>query len=383
MTSPCMDDDRHDDMSGTDILASLAERPGAQVVIVRALRLGDLLCAVPAFRALRAALPLARITLIGLPLAREFVRRCASLDGFAGFPGYPGIADQTVDAGRTLAFLADMQAAHIDLAIQLHGSGVFSNPFTLLLGARQTAGFTRPGETDLGLDLAVPYPGEGHEIQRLLTLTHALCAPDRGSHTEFTILPEDRAELASLQPLQPLLGDARPRIGIHPGAKARTRRWMPDRFAAVADALAARYDAAIVITGGRDEWDMCEAVRNHMRAPAPNLAGQTTLGGLAALLARLDLVIANDSGPAHLAAAVGTRSVVIFGAAQAATWAAPDTSRHRSVSVSVPCRPCYVEECPIGYRCLDAVTVEAVLGEACDLLGSDASATAPRRPALV
>lgn len=357
---------------GTDILASLANQP-ARVVIVRALRLGDLLCAVPAFRALRAALPQAHITLIGLPLAREFVRHCAYLDAFAEFPGYPGIADHTVNVRHMLAFVASMQSVGFDLAIQLHGSGVFSNPFTLLLGAHMTVGFTRPDETDLGLDLAIPYPQEGHEIHRLLTLTHALGAPDLGSYTEFTLLPEDHAELGALRPLQHLFAASQPIIGLHPGAKVPTRRWMPDRFAAVGDALAARYGAAIVITGGRGEWEICETICHLMHAPALNLAGQISLGALAALLTQLQLFIANDSGPAHLAAAMGTRSIVIFGAAQAETWAALDTRHHRSISAAVSCRPCYFAECPIGYRCLHAVTVDAVMRQAIALLGPSAA----------
>ena len=144
-------------MEGKEIVAQLASGP-ARVVVVRALRLGDLLCATPALRGLRALLPQAHFTLIGLPLAREFVRRCRFLDEFVEFPGYPGIANQPVIPSRTLTFLTRMQAEQYDLAIQLHGSGVFSTPFTVLLGARYTIGFTRPDETDLGLDFSVPYP---------------------------------------------------------------------------------------------------------------------------------------------------------------------------------------------------------------------------------
>lgn len=103
-------------VEGPRLLARLAQRP-APVAIVRALRLGDLLCAVPALRALRAALPLAHITLIGLPLAREFVRRCQYVNAFEEFPGYPGIADQPVVAARTLAFLGQMQRRRFDLAV--------------------------------------------------------------------------------------------------------------------------------------------------------------------------------------------------------------------------------------------------------------------------
>ena len=85
-------------MEGKEILAQMASQP-TKVVVMRALRLGDLICATPALRSLRALLPQAHITLIGLPLAREFVRRCHVLNDFVEFPGYPGIADQE-ETGR-------------------------------------------------------------------------------------------------------------------------------------------------------------------------------------------------------------------------------------------------------------------------------------------
>ncbi|HET9979102.1 MAG TPA: glycosyltransferase family 9 protein [Ktedonobacterales bacterium] len=352
--------------------ASLANRP-ARIAIVRALRLGDLLCAVPTFRAIRCALPRAHITLIGLPLAREFVRRCRFLDDYAEFPGFPGIADQPVDPKRTVAFLTITQHRRLDLAIQLHGSGVFSNPFTRLLGARHTIGFTRLGETDLGLDFAIPYPEKGREIDRLLALTHAFGAPDMGDEIELTILPEDEAALASHASIQRLFADGRPLFGIHPGASVATRRWAPERFAAVADTLAARHDAHVVILGTRTEHALCEAVRRRMRAAALNIAGQTSLGMVAALLARLQLLIGNDSGLAHLAVAVGTSVVVIFGAAQVETWEHHEPQRYRALSIAVPCRPCALNECPIGYQCLEGITVAAVVAEAEHLLHGESN----------
>ena len=359
-------------MEGKEILAQLAHRP-SHVVIMRALRLGDLICATPALRSLRAALPHAHFTLIGLPLAREFVHRCRFLDDFEEFPGYPGIADQTIMPRRIVPFLARMQARPYDLAIQLHGSGVFSNPFTVLLGARYTAGFTRPNETDLGLDFSVPYPSKGREIHRLLTLPRALGAPAAGDETELTVLPEDRSALHDSPILHAALDTKRPLIALHPGAKVATRRWPLDRFAAVGDFLSREYDAHILLTGGHDEWAMCEQVRTLMQQPAVNLAGQTSLGTLAALLERLELFLSNDSGPAHVAAAIGTPSITIFGAANIEDWAATDTLRHRSLSIPVPCRPCTLSECPTGYTCLHGVTVEMVIENATALLGQQST----------
>src|SRR6185312_16461550 len=102
------------------------------------------------------ALPDAEITMITLPMLHELVQRSPHLDRFVAFPGFPGIAEQFFDAKRTTDFLSEMQAERFDLAIQMQGSGVHSNPFTLLLGSRATAGFIRRSDTAGRLDAALP-----------------------------------------------------------------------------------------------------------------------------------------------------------------------------------------------------------------------------------
>src|SRR5947209_8298859 len=116
------------------LLSRLPESP-RKVALLRATRIGDFICATPAFRALRLALPDAEITMITLPMLRDLVLRSPHLDRFVAFPGFPGIAEQFFEAGRAVDFFHEMQEEHFDLAIQMQGSGVNSNPFTLLLGA--------------------------------------------------------------------------------------------------------------------------------------------------------------------------------------------------------------------------------------------------------
>ena len=343
-----------------------------RIAIVRALQLGDLLVAVPTLRALRARYPQAEITLIGLPWAASFAQRFARyLDRFVAFPGWPGIAEAPYDAARDATrlnrFLAQQRAYGYDLVIQLHGSGGASNPFALALGGRATVGYAH-GQPQEGMTLSAPYPDGEREILRLLGLARLLgCAAEDVADTrlEFPLTAADHAEAqALLTPIACAGADGAPLIGVHAGARASARRWPAAAFAEVADALAERYDARIMLTGAPDEAPVVAEVARRMRAPALDLAGRTTLGGLAALLTRLDLFISNDTGPAHLAQAVDAPSVTIFGPADPQRWAPLDAARHPIVRAPVACSPCGYTECPIDHRCLRRVTPAMTLAAA-------------------
>ncbi len=131
-----------------------------RVAVLRALQLGDLLCAVPALRALRAALPGAEIVLVGLPWARGFVDAVRALPRrIPRVPGLPRPARAGPELDRIPAFLAAMQAERFDLAIQLHGSGPFVNPLIVLFGARRSAGFFLPGDYCPDPETFLPWPG--------------------------------------------------------------------------------------------------------------------------------------------------------------------------------------------------------------------------------
>jgi ADP-heptose:LPS heptosyltransferase len=323
----------------------LGTPPPRKVAVLRALKLGDLLCAVPALRALRAALPGAELVLVGLPWAREFAARFRHLlDGFREFPGWPGLPEREPQTDRVPGFLAEMQAEKFDLAVQLHGSGAYVNPLVALFGAQHTAGFYRPGDYRPDPDRFLPWPDRGLELRRLLALTEFLGAPARGEHLEFPLTPEDYRAAARLA--------AGEYVCIHPGASVPERRWPAGRFAVVADALAAR-GLKVVLTGTAAEAVLTRSVAGGMAAPATDLAGATDLGATAALIARARLLVCNDTGVSHIAAAVCTPSVVVSTGDNPARWAPPDAARHR-----VLCDPAGL------------VPTAAVLAQALDLLAS-------------
>jgi len=299
-----------------------------EIVVLRALALGDLLCAVPFLRALRGRFPEARISLLGLPWAAAFVARFDEyLDALVPFPGWPGLPEVPFDPARTVRFLRAAQEHRVDLAIQAHGTGVDLNAFIALLGARDSAGYMLSGRP-VPDGTWIPYPGELPEVRRHLRLAAALGADPSDERLEWPIRPNDEAALAAAIAPDALVSGAY--VVVHPGASLPNRRWPPARFAAVADRLAAD-GLRVVLTGVESEAADVAAVRSAMRAPAVNLAGRTSLDALGALVGGARLVVSNDTGVGHLAEAVGTPSVRIFRASDPLRWAALETTRHAAL----------------------------------------------------
>lgn len=344
----------------------------ASIAVFRALQLGDLLCAVPALRALRHARPRARVTLIGLPWARAFAKRFAQyVDDFLEFPGFPGMPERPCDVRALPEFLLAAQARHFDLALQLHGSGALSNPLVAALGARRAAGYFRAGDAEPpGVELLLWRDGE-HEILRYQRLLEALGVPPRGTALEFPLAAGDFEEAAHLGIAA---RDAR-YVCVHPGSQLPSRRWPAERFAAVADALAAR-GLSVVLTGTADEAPLTQRVAAAMRAPALDVAGRTSLGSVAALIDGARLVVANDTGVVHVARACGVPSVAVSCGGDVGRWAPLDAESHRVVHCDVPCRPCAHRVCPIGHPCATGVSVDDVLAAAAALL--EKAARVPR-----
>jgi len=295
--------------------------------VLRALFLGDFLCAEPALRALKTRFPLAQITLIALPWIEPLLRRYTCVDRFLAFPGCQGIAEVPYQPAATEAFLAQAQETGYDLAIQMHGSGPESNDFVAALGAPVSLGYS-PASTPSPLTMPVPYPGDDvHEARKWLGLVAHVGATGRPT-PELPILPEEEAEAGELAAP---LDRKRPIVALHAGSRDPARRWAPERFAALADQLWDTRDCQVILTGSRDDAETNALVLRACRAPVADLSGQTSIGALAALLGRVDLLVTNDSGPSHVAWARGVRSVILFGPTSPARWAPLHGGLHRAV----------------------------------------------------
>ena len=302
--------------------------PPENIAVFRALQLGDLLNAIPALRALRTGFPGAQITFVGLPWARTFVERFHNLlDGFISFPGYTGLPEQEPDMAAFPAFLQEVQDAHFDLAIQMHGSGAISNHLMTFWGAHRYAGFYEADEFCPDRETFLVYPQHEPERWRHLRLMEYLGIPLQGDDLEFPLRAQDWREL---EQIREAIGLRKNFVCIHAGARKPERRWPLENFASVADGLTAR-GYQVVLTGSEEEQTLAATVAGHMAAPAVNLAGKTTLGGLAALLSTARLLVSNDTGVSHVAVAVKTPSVILFSAPDHDRWAPADQELHRVI----------------------------------------------------
>ena len=274
-----------------------------KIAVLRARGLGGLLGTVPVLRALDAAFSDARITLIALPAARGFAARLRRyLAEFAEFPGFPGMPERELH--DLPGFFGAMRAHGFDLALQLHDSGRFSNPFVALLQAKACAGFYEPGGYCPDPSRYLPWQPDEQDVPRDLRLLAHLGVPSKGAHLEFPLADADWRELKGLG-----LREG-PYAVVHPGAPDAAHRWPPERFAEVADELAMD-GLKVVLTGALSETEACGKVKASMRQPALDLAGRTSLGGFAALLGRARLLVSAEAGACRLAAAMRTAGVVV------------------------------------------------------------------------
>jgi ADP-heptose:LPS heptosyltransferase len=285
---------------------------------------------------------------------------------------------------RLLAGARSWRARRYDLAINLEPD-IRSNLLVAVSGAAVKAGFLTGGGGPL-LDIALRYDPrvKTSENQRRLVaaaLGRTGRRPQRGAVLE---LPADARRRAG----ELLRGAGTPLVGLHASGGRAVKQWDPQRFAEVASRLVQEHGATVVLTGTAADRPIVEVVRRALPAAATiDLTGIADLLGLAAVMERLDVYITGDTGPMHLAAAVGTPVVAIFGPSDPARYA-PSHPMHRVVRIDLPCAPCNRIRRPparctgVTPDCLRGVGVDAVHHAATAALAAGRpTAAAPRSSA--
>jgi ADP-heptose:LPS heptosyltransferase len=366
----------------------------SRIAVLRGGGLGDLMFALPAMSALKAAYPEASLTLLGTPLHAELLSQTEGpVDETVVLPFAEGVRPGAEDQEELENFFGRMRDRNFDLAVQLHGGGRYSNPFLLRLGARHTAGTRTPDAARL--ERTVPYLYYQHEPLRALEVAGFAGAAPVELEARLLALPEFRQRLTARLDRMPSSAE-RGRVVIHPGATDPRRRWPAERFGAVAR-KAADDGFRVLVIGDHSEKELAEAVVEHAVGRGANdgapqaglqvesLAGQLGLGELAALLADCSVVVANDSGPRHLAQALGAPTVGVFWAGNAINAGPLGRSLHRiHLGWTTRCPVCGIDITQVGWtapRCPhDESTVEAVAPEAVyeDVLQLTAMSLPPR-----
>lgn len=298
-----------------------------KIAVFRALQLGDMLCAVPALRALHHSLPEANITLLGLPWSKTLIDRFPHyIHSFKHFPGYPGLPEQKVDAKAFSKFLSEVQNEEFDLVLQMQGNGSIVNPMVELFGAKHTAGFYLEDDYCPDKNLFLLYPGFIHEIQRHLALMNHLGIESKGTQLEFPLYKKDYDDFESLG--LPIKNGRY--VCIHPGSRGVWRQWPPKYFAALGNYCAER-NLTIVLTGTKDELHLIDEVKKYLKTEPVIAAGKTSLGAVAALIKNAAVLISNCTGVSHIAAALQTPSVVISLDGEPERWTPLNKQLHKAV----------------------------------------------------
>jgi heptosyltransferase-2 len=334
--------------------------------------MGDVVLSLAAVRDLRRNFPAARIEVLARPGVADLYRAVAEVDAV-------GVTGAFRDDVRTMA-----AGAHDAVALLTNSFGSALQAFMARVPTRW--GYDTDGRAALLTRWArVPAGVRGQsEVYYYRAMLAGLGLEVTASPDVTLRCPEEWSARGAA-----LLGDddgraGGPWVGFAPGASfGSAKRWIPERYSAVGDRLARREGARIVILGTPGERPLADGVAAGMRAPARNLCGETTTAEMVGVLGNLGLLVTGDSGPMHVAAALGVPVVAVFGPTD---WreTAPRGERHRLVREPVYCSPCKLRECPIDHRCMTRISADRVLDEARAVLaaargGAALPAAAPAR----
>jgi lipopolysaccharide heptosyltransferase II len=356
----------------TDSSESSAWSAARHILCVRLDTLGDVLMTGPAIQALKESAPHRRITLLTSPSGAEAGRLLPHVDEVLVYEApWMKPAPSHRDGATHVDFIQSLRARAFDAAaiftvysqsalpaalfcylaeIPLRLAHCRENPYHLLTDWVQ--------ETE-------PESGVRHEVQRQLDLVASVGAGTREARLSMSV--SDKAFAAVHALLSDVIAPQQPWVVIHPGATAASRRYPPEHFAAVADSLVRDLGWQVLFTGTEPERELITNIQSMMSGPSYSLAGELSLDRFTALLSHAPLLISNNTGAVHVAAAVGTPVVDIYALTnpQHQPWMVP----HRVLSHDVPCKFCHKSVCPEGHHhCLRLIRPEEVVLAAEELL---------------
>lgn len=349
------------------------ERPN--ILIVKLSAIGDVVHTLPALNAIRNRYPQAHIAWLVEAAAADLVMGHPALDQIiisrrkSWVKGLGG-AQWRIHLKAILTLVKTLRDRRYDMLFDFQ----FSLKGALLIAlarANRKIGFGRGLEHQehsyLVLNERIPAVSmEIHALTRGLLMLKAVGIESKSVEYRLPIAAEHRKRAEQLL-RQNGWPDRQPFAAINPMAKWETKLWDQQRFAEVADALQKDYKLPVIFTGGPEDRPYIDALLGRMRTEAPNLAGRTDLLTLAALLQQATVMVTTDTGPMHIAAAMDTPTVALFG--PTAPWrTGPYGEGHRVIQAHKACRPCYKRHCAEAAACMMAISVEEVLSAASEVI---------------
>jgi heptosyltransferase-2 len=335
---------------------------------------GDAVMALPALRELRRVFRDARITLVARPWVAGLFEGEGLADAVIPVADVRGISHTVRNFIREAR---QLRRERFDLAVLLQnafGAALLAR----VAGVKMITGYPADSRSAL-LDFAVPFElnhKTAHQVRYYLNIAAALERKLTGSScVEMdTLRPQLHVGREQLERARLILEesgittDTAPILALCPGAtNSRAKRWPAERFAAMADQLAEQNGFQTIVVGTAGDVEVAEEVARGMRSPAAVLAGKTNIADLKAILACTSIVVSNDTGTAHVSAALGISTVVVFGPTEHVSTR-PLADVATVVRHDVECSPCMLRDCPIDHRCMTRVEVDDVYSAAQDLL---------------
>jgi lipopolysaccharide heptosyltransferase II len=339
-----------------------------RILIVRTDRIGDVLLSTPVIEELRRAYPNAYIAMMTSPYAKEVVSGNPYLDEVIVYD-----KDKRQRSWRSsLKFSRNLKKKRFDAAIILHPTNrvhlvTFFAGIPKRVGLNRKLGFLLTDRIEHTKQL-----GEKHEIEYNLDILRYMGIEPKDNRLFMPIKPTEEKWAESIfrsENIKP----ADKVLAVHPGASCPSKVWPSQRFAQAADRLIDKYGFKVILISGPKDVKLTQDVISHMRHPAVNLAGKTSVSQLASVLKRCRLFISNDSGPVHIASALDVPVISIFGRNQKGLspdrWA-PLGKLAKALHKDVGCVECLAHNCVKDFICLKAITVEDVIQAADALLFS-------------
>ena len=327
-----------------------------RILLIRLSSLGDVVLTTPVIRAIRAHFPNAYIAMLVAKQSADVLRQNPHLNEIIQFNRFA----KDKDTGEMLRIIRILRQRKFGLTFDFQRK--FRTELLMFLsGASERVGKGRLCTT------RVPERDNKHATEHYFDLLHATGIPAENRQLELFLTESERADVYHAFE-EAGIAEMQLKVGLFPGAGWKLREWMPERFAAIGDKLVRHFNAQVIIFGGPKEVDLVHTVSKLMNEPATPFAGKLHIRQLAACIERCNLFLTNDTGPMHIAAAVRTPTVALFGPGNHIRFQ-PFGNLHTIIRYDVPCSPCkqFTDKCKDNI-CMKQITVDEVWDSICQMI---------------